>query len=59
MTKIDAKWVAGFEAIMPDGTILTPHETVVQVGADEARESDNWQPVKGTKATKTTEGDDA
>jgi hypothetical protein len=57
MTKIDARWVAGFHAIAPDGTPLIPGETVAKVGVDEARDSDNWEPVGKAPAKSKQEGD--
>jgi len=43
---VDATWVAPFEAVLPDKTVLVPNESVVKVPAGEAEESDHWRPVK-------------
>lgn len=39
---VRARWVAGFHAELPDKTPLIPGETVVNVSAVEAAESDHW-----------------
>ena len=57
MTAIDARWAASFEAVAPDGTALIPGQTIYKVGRDEARDSDNWEPVRKAKPT-TDAGDD-
>lgn len=49
MTKVLATWVGPYDAKLPDGTLLEPGVTEVEVGIDEARDSDNWRP-KGTIA---------
>lgn len=49
-SKIPALWVAGFEAILPDGTVLVPNETVYDIGAAEARDSDHWRPQSAKKS---------
>lgn len=41
---VNARWVAGYRAQLPDGTQLVPGETVAAVPAGEAAESANWQP---------------
>ncbi len=46
---VDARWVAPFEAVLPDRTTLVPHETVVKVPRDEAEESEHWEPVRRSK----------
>lgn len=38
-----ATWVGPFEAKLPDGTILEPGVTELEIGVDEARDSDHWQ----------------
>jgi hypothetical protein len=43
---VNAKWVASYEAELSDGTRLIPGETIIELGKDEAEQSDNWQPVK-------------
>lgn len=48
--KVPALWVAGFNAQLPDGTMLVPGVTVVDVPADEAKTSTNWKPAKAPKA---------
>lgn len=53
---VSARWVASYEAQLPDGTVLVPNETVVEIGEGEAKASDNWQPVRGA-ATKKGEND--
>jgi hypothetical protein len=32
--------------------VLVPNETVVEISADEAKASDNWQPVSGKAPSK-------
>jgi len=39
---VKALWVAGYEASLPDGTVLVPNETVAEIPAGEAEVSDNW-----------------
>lgn len=51
-----ALWVAGFRAILPDGTELVPGETVVTMPRAEAEASDHWRPV-GSRKPKTTPAD--
>lgn len=46
---VKARWVGAFEAELPDGTVLVPHETVAEISAGEAQESDHWQPVGSKK----------
>ena len=53
---VNARWVAPFEAQLPDGTPLIPGETVVPVPADEAKDSDHWEPTGGKPPQK--DGDD-
>lgn len=48
---VQAKWVAGFEAQLSNGTILVPGETVVELSRGEAEGSDNWE-VQGGRARK-------
>ena len=43
---VEATWVAGYEASLPDGTVLVPNETVVEIPAGEAEASDNWAVAK-------------
>lgn len=45
---IRATWV-GIAGCELNGQELVPGETIVDVPADEARESDNWAPVKTAK----------
>jgi hypothetical protein len=42
---VDARWVAPFQAELPDRTVLVPHETVVAIPEAEAEGSDNWKIV--------------
>lgn len=49
---VKARWVAGYEASLADGTLLIPGETVVEIPAAEAEGSDNWQPTKASAASK-------
>jgi hypothetical protein len=51
--QIKARWVAGFRAVLPDGTELIPGVTEVRIGAGEAAESDHWEPVVAAKPSKT------
>lgn len=53
---VKALWVGPFEADLPDGTHLVPGETVVEVSAGEAAESDHWETQSQPK--KTPKGDD-
>lgn len=48
---VQAKWVAGYEAVLPDGTVLQPGDTY-ELPEDEAKASDNWQPAKNDKPRK-------
>jgi hypothetical protein len=43
---VKALWVGPYEAQLPDGRVLVPGETVVDIGAGEASESDHWEPVR-------------
>ena len=52
---VNAKWVGPYEAQLPDGTVLVPGETVVEIGEGEARASDNWQPTGGPTPKKKDE----
>lgn len=65
---VKARWVGPYRAILETGLTkidLIPGETVVEIGAGEADQSDNWQPVelapvekKNSSKKKTeTEGD--
>lgn len=47
---IPALWVAGYHAVLPDGTNLVPGVTVANIPADEAKRSTNWKPTKAPKA---------
>lgn len=49
---VKARWVAGFTAELPDKTTLVPGVTVADIPADEAKNSDHWQPVKADKPAK-------
>lgn len=51
-----ALWVAGFPAVLPDGTQLVPGETVVEIPRGEAEQSAHWRPV-GSRKPKTTPAD--
>lgn len=48
---VDAEWVAGYEVITADNTVLSPGSTY-KVPEFEANESDNWKvvdkPIKKT-----------
>lgn len=56
MTKlVDALWVAGFHATLPDNTQLIPHVTIARVPEPEAAASANWQIVDKTKKTQKAE----
>jgi hypothetical protein len=46
---VDARWVASFEADLPDRTHLVPNETVVAIPQGEAEASDHWEIVGKTK----------
>lgn len=52
---VKAKWVAPYEASLPDGTLLIPGESVIELPEGEAQSSENWQPVGGSTSKK---GDD-
>lgn len=52
---VDAKWVAPYEAQLPDGSTLIPGESVVKVPEGEAQSSDNWQPVGAAPVVKKGE----
>lgn len=54
---VNARWVAPFEAQLPDGTPLVPNETVVPISADEAKDSDHWEATGG-KPPKDAEAED-
>jgi hypothetical protein len=41
---VKARWVAGYHAVLPDGTELVPGGEY-RIPAGEADQSDNWQPV--------------
>jgi hypothetical protein len=45
-----ATWIGPYEARLNDGTTLIPGVTEVEIGADEARDSANWQPKTAAKA---------
>lgn len=47
---VSARWVAPYVAQLLDGTVLVPQESVVEIPEGEAKESDNWAPVKAKKA---------
>lgn len=47
--------MGGYEAELPDRTVLVHGETVVEVPAGEARDSDNWQPVAGSPKPKVSD----
>ena len=49
---VKAKWVASYEAELPDGTALVPGETIVEISKDEAEVSDNWEVAKSKAAKK-------
>ncbi len=49
---IKARWVAGFPAVMADGTQLVPGETVAKIPAEEANASDNWEILAVEKPAK-------
>lgn len=51
---VNAKWVAGFQAELPDKTVLIPGETVVAIPESEAQDSENWE-VQGGKVAKSEE----
>jgi hypothetical protein len=49
---VSARWVGPYEAQLPSGIVLIPGETVVEIGEGEAKDSDNWQPVRGSAPKK-------
>lgn len=53
-----ARWVGGYEAVLADGTILVPNETVVKVPVGEAENSDNWEPTRAKPTPAAKEGDE-
>lgn len=56
MTKlVDALWVAGFHATLPDNTQLIPHVTIARVPEPEAAASANWKIVDKKKTQKAEE----
>lgn len=42
---VKALWVGPYGHRLHDGTLLQTGITVCDIGADEAKASDNWQPV--------------
>src|SRR4051812_31527963 len=50
-----ARWVATFEAELPDKTQLEPRVTVVEIGRHEAVQSDYWQPVEASEPSSVAE----
>lgn len=54
---VKALWVAGYEASLPDGTVLVPNETVVELSAGEADQSDNWAVQSAPKPVSLKDGD--
>jgi hypothetical protein len=52
---VTARWVGPFQAELPDKTVLVPHETVVEVSAHEAVNSEYWQPVEAIEAKDAAE----
>ncbi len=48
--KVDALWVGIYGAQLPDGTILETGITVCSIGRDEAKDSDNWEPMTKAEA---------
>lgn len=47
---VEATWVGTYRARLEDGTELIPGETVVEISAGEAEESEHWRPkAKGKK----------
>ncbi len=42
---VKALWVAGYEAVLPDGTRLVPGVTEHRIPAGEAADSEHWAPV--------------
>lgn len=49
---VRARWVAGFEAMLPDGRVLVPGETIVEIPVGEAEQSDHWEVQGASKARK-------
>jgi hypothetical protein len=47
---VKARWVAGYPAILPNGTELVPGVSVVAIPEGEAQASDHWEPVKAAKS---------
>jgi hypothetical protein len=45
---VKARWVASYEAQLPNGTVLAPGETVVEIGEHEALASSNWEVPETT-----------
>lgn len=43
-----ATWTQGYTVVLPDKTVVEPGSQHL-IGVDEAKDSDHWQPVKGTK----------
>lgn len=55
---VKALWVAGYEASLPDGTVLVPNETVVEIPAGEADASDNWSAQSSAPTPKPSPSKD-
>lgn len=55
---IAARWTPGYPTELADGTPVEPG-SVHQVPAGEAKESDNWQPVRAPKDEAKASEDDA
>lgn len=47
---VKARWVAPYEAFLPDRTLLVPGETVAEIPETEAKASDHWEPVRKGKS---------
>lgn len=49
MMSTRAKWVGPYEAVLADGTVLLPGETIIEISEGEAKESAHWEPVAATR----------
>lgn len=56
---VKARWAAPFEAQLPNGQVLVPGETVVDMPEPEAEASDNWEIVGRRKQASEDKGGDS